>query len=129
MLGYGLMSDGQTIVLEALSKKFIQSNTIDKNLTQNLNSTFKRVNKEFNAELIKPICRYKNGKQSKRFTHRKIKHFSESDCMLSLPTLEDKSLYLSRKNPPFAGLYNYSSSEHDMQLRNKGANFYYNTNI
>lgn len=38
----------------------------------------------------------------------------ESDCMLVLPTLEDKSIDLSIYSPPFAGLYNYSSSEHDM---------------
>lgn len=36
-----------------------------------------------------------------------------SDCMLVLPTLEDKSIALSVYSPPFAGLYNYSSSEHD----------------
>lgn len=36
-----------------------------------------------------------------------------SDCMLVLPTLEDKSIDLSVYSPPFAGLYNYSSSEHD----------------
>jgi DNA modification methylase len=37
-----------------------------------------------------------------------------SDCMLVLPTLDDKSIDLSVYSPPFAGLYNYSSSEHDM---------------
>lgn len=37
-----------------------------------------------------------------------------SDCMLVLPTLEDESIDLSVYSPPFAGLYNYSSSEHDM---------------
>jgi DNA modification methylase len=36
-----------------------------------------------------------------------------SDCMLVLPTLEDKSIDLSVYSPPFAGLYNYSSSEAD----------------
>lgn len=36
-----------------------------------------------------------------------------SDCMLVLPTLEDESIDLSVYSPPFAGLYNYSSSEHD----------------
>lgn len=36
-----------------------------------------------------------------------------SDCMLVLPTLEDKSIDLSVYSPPFAGLYNYSSSEND----------------
>jgi DNA modification methylase len=37
-----------------------------------------------------------------------------SDCMLVMPTLEDESIDLSVYSPPFAGLYNYSSSEHDM---------------
>lgn len=37
-----------------------------------------------------------------------------SDCMLVLPTLEDESIDLSVYSPPFADLYNYSSSEHDM---------------
>ena len=36
-----------------------------------------------------------------------------SDCMLVLPTLSDKSIDLSVYSPPFAGLYNYSSSEND----------------
>lgn len=36
-----------------------------------------------------------------------------SDCMLVLPTLESKSIDLSVYSPPFAGLYNYSSSEND----------------
>lgn len=36
-----------------------------------------------------------------------------SDCMYVLPTLEDKSVDLSVYSPPFAGLYNYSSSEND----------------
>jgi DNA modification methylase len=35
------------------------------------------------------------------------------DCMHVLPTLEDKSIDLSVYSPPFAGLYNYSSSEND----------------
>lgn len=37
----------------------------------------------------------------------------ESDCMYVLPTLEDESVDLSVYSPPFAGLYNYSSSEND----------------
>jgi DNA modification methylase len=37
-----------------------------------------------------------------------------SDCMLVMPTLEDESIDLSVYSPPFAGLYNYSSSEYDM---------------
>jgi DNA modification methylase len=36
-----------------------------------------------------------------------------SDCMLVLPTLSDESIDLSVYSPPFAGLYNYSSSEAD----------------
>ena len=36
-----------------------------------------------------------------------------SDCMLVLPTLENESIDLSVYSPPFAGLYNYSSSESD----------------
>lgn len=36
-----------------------------------------------------------------------------SDCMYILPTLPDHSIDLSVYSPPFAGLYNYSSSEND----------------
>lgn len=36
-----------------------------------------------------------------------------SDCMYVLPTIESKSIDLSVYSPPFAGLYNYSSSEND----------------
>lgn len=36
-----------------------------------------------------------------------------SDCMEVLPTLPDASVDLSVYSPPFAGLYNYSSSERD----------------
>lgn len=36
-----------------------------------------------------------------------------SDCMYVLPTLDDNSIDLSVYSPPFAGLYNYSSSEND----------------
>ncbi len=36
-----------------------------------------------------------------------------SDCMLVLPSLELESIDLSVYSPPFAGLYNYSSSEND----------------
>ena len=36
-----------------------------------------------------------------------------SDCMLVLPTFENESIDLSVYSPPFAGLYNYSSSEND----------------
>lgn len=36
-----------------------------------------------------------------------------SDCLYVLPTLPDKSVDLSLYSPPFAGLYQYSSSEND----------------
>jgi len=36
-----------------------------------------------------------------------------SDVMYVIPTLPDKSIDLSVYSPPFAGLYNYSSSEND----------------
>lgn len=36
-----------------------------------------------------------------------------SDCMLVMPTLSDESIDLSIYSPPFAGLYNYSSSPND----------------
>lgn len=36
-----------------------------------------------------------------------------SDCMYVMPTLQDNSIDLSIYSPPFAGLYNYSSSEND----------------
>ena len=36
-----------------------------------------------------------------------------SDCMYVLPNLDEKSIDLSIYSPPFAGLYNYSSSEND----------------
>ena len=36
-----------------------------------------------------------------------------SDCMEVMPTLKDKSIDLSVYSPPFAGLYNYSSSDMD----------------
>lgn len=37
----------------------------------------------------------------------------ESDCMYVLPTLDNESIDLSVYSPPFAGLYNYSSSDND----------------
>lgn len=36
-----------------------------------------------------------------------------SDCMFVLPTLDKESIDLAVYSPPFAGLYNYSSSEND----------------
>jgi len=49
-----VISDGQTRVLEALEQKTKKAIQLHKNLTQNVNSTFIDVNKEFNKELIKP---------------------------------------------------------------------------
>ena len=37
----------------------------------------------------------------------------EGDCMSVLPSLPDEKIHLSVYSPPFAGLYNYSSSEKD----------------
>jgi DNA modification methylase len=37
----------------------------------------------------------------------------ESDCMYVMPTLPSESIDLSVYSPPFAGLYNYSSSDND----------------
>ena len=36
-----------------------------------------------------------------------------SDCMYVIPTLDKDSIDLSVYSPPFAGLYNYSSSDND----------------
>lgn len=36
------------------------------------------------------------------------------DCCEVLPSMPDESVHLSVYSPPFCGLYNYSSSEHDM---------------
>lgn len=36
-----------------------------------------------------------------------------SDCMYVIPTIPDESIDLSIYSPPFAGLYNYSSSDND----------------
>lgn len=36
------------------------------------------------------------------------------DCMEVMPTLPDESIHLSVYSPPFAGLYQYSSSERDL---------------
>ena len=38
----------------------------------------------------------------------------ESDCLEVLPTIPDGSIHFSVYSPPFAGLYNYSSSDNDM---------------
>ena len=39
--------------------------------------------------------------------------FYNSDCMYVLPQIPSESIHLSVYSPPFAGLYNYSSSEND----------------
>lgn len=49
-----VISDGQTRVLEALEQKTQKAIQLHKNLTENVNSTFVNVTKEFNKELIKP---------------------------------------------------------------------------
>ena len=36
------------------------------------------------------------------------------DCMEVMPQFPDNSIHLSVYSPPFAGLYQYSSSEHDL---------------
>jgi DNA modification methylase len=38
----------------------------------------------------------------------------QGDCIEFMPSLRDNSIHLSIYSPPFSGLYNYSSSEHDM---------------
>lgn len=49
-----VISDGQTRVLEALEQKTQKAIQLHKHLTENVNSTFVNVKKEFNKELIKP---------------------------------------------------------------------------
>ena len=45
--------------------------------------------------------------------HTDLYSIYNSDCMYVLPTLNNESIDLSIYSPPFAGLYNYSSSEND----------------
>ena len=45
--------------------------------------------------------------------HTKDYSIYTSDCMEVLPSFSDESIDLSIYSPPFAGLYNYSSSERD----------------
>ena len=45
------------------------------------------------------------------------------DCMEVMPTLPDESMHLSVYSPPFAGLYQYSSSEHDLSNSRSYAEF------
>jgi len=49
-----VVSDGQTRVLEALEQKTQKAILLHKNLTENVNSSFINIKKEFNKELIKP---------------------------------------------------------------------------
>lgn len=49
-----VISDGQTRVLEAIEQKTQKAIQLHKSLTENVNSTFVNVTKEFNKELIKP---------------------------------------------------------------------------
>ena len=50
---------------------------------------------------------------TKEQTHEENYSIYNSDCMEVITTLEDASIDLSVYSPPFAGLYNYSSSERD----------------
>jgi len=51
--------------------------------------------------------------KTKEQLHEERYSIYNSDCMEVLPTLQDESIDLSVYSPPFAGLYNYSSSERD----------------
>lgn len=55
--------------------------------------------------------RYKGATKDQLITDRYAIY--NSDCMYVLPTLQENSIDLSVYSPPFAGLYNYSSSEND----------------
>ena len=50
---------------------------------------------------------------TKEQTHEENYSIYNSDCMEVITTLKDNSIDLSVYSPPFAGLYNYSSSERD----------------
>lgn len=50
---------------------------------------------------------------TKQELHEQSYSLYNSDCMEILPNLPDASIDLSIYSPPFAGLYNYSSSERD----------------
>lgn len=50
---------------------------------------------------------------TKEQTHEENYSIYNSDCMEVITTMEDDSIDLSVYSPPFAGLYNYSSSERD----------------
>ena len=49
-----VISDGQTRVIEALQQKTEKAIELHKNLTENVNSNFTNITKEFNKEIIKP---------------------------------------------------------------------------
>lgn len=49
-----VISDGQTRVLEALEQKTQKAIQLHENLTQNVNSSFTHITKEFNKEIITP---------------------------------------------------------------------------
>lgn len=51
--------------------------------------------------------------KSKREKHTDNYSIFNSDCMEILPEMPEKSIDLSIYSPPFAGLYNYSSSDRD----------------
>lgn len=51
--------------------------------------------------------------KTKQQVHEENYSIYNSDCMEVLPTLPNESIDLSVYSPPFAGLYNYSSSERD----------------
>ena len=50
---------------------------------------------------------------TKEQTHEENYSIYNSDCMEVIQTMKDNSIDLSVYSPPFAGLYNYSSSERD----------------
>ena len=50
---------------------------------------------------------------TKEQTHEENYSIYNSDCMEIITTMPDESIDLSVYSPPFAGLYNYSSSERD----------------
>ena len=47
-------------------------------------------------------------------SHTDLYSIYNSDCMYVMPELEKQSIDLSVYSPPFAGLYNYSSSVNDL---------------
>jgi len=47
----------------------------------------------------------------------------QGDCIEVMPSLKSDSIHFSIYSPPFSGLYNYSSSEHDMSNCKNDADF------